>query len=241
MARSTQELRDLWTPACAAKGDVLFPAYDALDTILERHRYRPRSGVTGAYNCRKITGGTGWSLHAYGPGERYTLWTGVPVAMAVAVDINWDKNPYGPRLVTDMPREMVTEILAIKTIDGLPVWRWGGYYANNKDAMHYEVVVSPTELARGIAGVGTDEEAELGAALDAIMVQFDQQNRAIDHMKGSLAAIITALGTSAQKFDVLTALVQDLDDGGQFDAVQDSELAAAFEAAAAKLRQPGGG
>jgi hypothetical protein len=49
-----------------------------------------------------------------------------------------------------MPRAMVNAVLAVRTNQGLPVWRWGGNYTGNKDAMHYELVCSPAELAAGI-------------------------------------------------------------------------------------------
>jgi hypothetical protein len=157
MSRTTAQLRRLWAPACAGKEDVFLHAYVALDEVMHKHGYRPRAGVTGAYNCRKITGGSGYSLHAYGPGSRFVFWTKVAVTTAVAVDVNWDRNPYGPHLVTDMPRAMVDEVCAIETVDGVIVWRWGGYYETNKDAMHFEIVASPAELKRGIAGASQEE------------------------------------------------------------------------------------
>lgn len=150
MALATSTLRNLYAPACSRKGRLYLAAYHALDTVMHRHGYRPRAGVTGAYNCRKITGGTGYSLHAYGVGDIFTFWTGVRCATSLAVDINWDTNPYGPRLVTDMPRAMIDDILAIRTNSGAQVFRWGGYYRGNKDAMHFEIVCSPTDLATGI-------------------------------------------------------------------------------------------
>jgi hypothetical protein len=129
-------------------------AYQALDDVMKAWQYRPRAGVTGAASCRPITGGTGYSLHAYFDGERFAFWSGATVTMAVAVDVNWDRNPYGPRLVTDMPRGMIDAILAIRTHDGLQVWGWGGLYAGNKDAMHFELHVTPAQLARGIQPTG---------------------------------------------------------------------------------------
>lgn len=150
MTRSTSQLRAVWAPACApastrttvalnGEGRITVdrrtvPAFLALDTCLRHHNYRTRRADTGAYNCRKITGGTGYSLHAYG----------------IAADLNWQTNPYGRRLVTDMPRRMVDDILAIRTVGGHRVFRWGGDYTTNKDAMHFEVVASPAELAGGI-------------------------------------------------------------------------------------------
>jgi len=127
---------DLWTGARITVRNITVEAFRALDTVMKAWNYAPRKQVTGAFNCRKITGGTGFSLHAYG----------------IAADINWDKNPFGPRLVTDMPRGMVEAILAIRTNGGHEVFGWGGNYRRNKDAMHYEIVASPSELATGIQG-----------------------------------------------------------------------------------------
>lgn len=152
--RTTAELRRLWAPACdftrrtlalhsgatlAGLNTDVFEAFQALDAIMRTFRYVPRSNTptaweTGAYNCRKITNGSGFSLHAYG----------------IAADINARTNPFGPRLVTDMPYAMVSAVKAIRTRDGTQVFRWGGDYRTNKDAMHYEVVASPTEMRSGI-------------------------------------------------------------------------------------------
>ena len=44
------------------------------------------------------------------------------------------------------------EILAIRTKNGKQVWRWGGHYTTNRDAMHYEIVCTPADLATGIKG-----------------------------------------------------------------------------------------
>jgi hypothetical protein len=148
---STSNLRQVWAPACNAANCVTIPLYgegrvtmdrrtvaavNALNEQLRAHSYETRRNDTGAYNCRKITGGSGYSLHAYG----------------IAMDLNWQSNPYGRQLVTDMPPAMVNAIKAIRTNNGKQVWRWGGDYANNKDAMHYEVVCTPADLATGIKG-----------------------------------------------------------------------------------------
>lgn len=152
--RSTSELRKLWAPACdftkrtltlhsgatlAGLNADVFEAFQAADAIMRTFGYMPRANTataweTGAYNCRKITNGSGYSLHAYG----------------IAADINARTNPYGAKLVTDMPYAMVAAIKALKTKGGLQVFRWGGDYRRNRDAMHYEVVVSPDEISAGI-------------------------------------------------------------------------------------------
>lgn len=148
--RSTSDLRKIWGPACERKLTVVTlhsgarisvaadaaEAFRALDEVMHAFAYAPRSGDTGAFNCRPITGGTAFSLHAYG----------------IAADINWNSNPYRKdnRLVTDMPKAMVDGIKAIRTEEGAQVFRWGGDYNTVKDAMHFEIVASRTEVAAGI-------------------------------------------------------------------------------------------
>ncbi|HEV2147450.1 MAG TPA: M15 family metallopeptidase [Longimicrobiaceae bacterium] len=156
MARSTSALRQLWAPPCSGPfvtrmivpgvrvtvHQLAWEAVQALGSVLQAHRYPVRAGDTGAYNCRTITGGTGYSLHAYG----------------IAVDVNWNSNPFRrDRLVTDMPPQMIADVYRVRTRQGVPVWRWGGDWdANpntpnsNYDAMHFEIVASPQELGAGI-------------------------------------------------------------------------------------------
>lgn len=150
MVLSTAQARLAWGPHCTPAKVSTRGAYEALDACFKAYDYKPRAGVTGAQNCRPITGGTDWSLHAFAFGLIYMFWTLVRVAMALAVDVNWDKNPYGPRLVTDMPRPMIDAIYRVRTNSGAQVFRWGGYYTGNKDAMHFEIVCTPAELATGI-------------------------------------------------------------------------------------------
>lgn len=147
---TTSQIRRWWGDPCRAHSMDLTAAYQALDDAFKAHNYRPRKGVTGAYNCRRITGGTGYSLHAYNPNGFFTFWTGVRVTKALAVDVNWDTNPYGPRLVTDMPAAMIADIKAIRTRSGRQLWRWGGDYSGNKDAMHFEIIVPPEDLKGGL-------------------------------------------------------------------------------------------
>lgn len=116
-------------------------AFRALGRVFVRYGYHVRSDVTGCYNCRRITGGTTASAHAQG----------------IALDVNWDTNPYRlDHVVTDIPRELVDAALAIRTNDGAAVFRWGGDWdgrpetANsNYDAMHFEIIATPNELLAG--------------------------------------------------------------------------------------------
>jgi hypothetical protein len=148
---TTSQLRHAWSPPCddsllavvelvqgvrvQVRADTA-SAVKALGRVLEAHGYVVRAGDTGGYNCRQITAGSGHSLHAFG----------------IALDINWNTNPFRADnvLVTDMPKVMVSNILRIRTIEGLPVWGWGGNYRTVKDAMHYEIVCAPADLATGI-------------------------------------------------------------------------------------------
>lgn len=148
---STSQQRQLWAPVCTANTRAgVLDAWRALDNCLRIFNYRPRPGVTGARSCRRITGGSGYSLHAYFVDGMFTFWNGLKIGLGIAVDINWDRNPYGSRLVTDMPRDMVEAVLAIRTNNGKEVWGWGGNYSRNKDAMHFELGCSPADLATGI-------------------------------------------------------------------------------------------
>ena len=145
---TTSDLRRWWAPACSGPWRRLSlygtgvitvraqcaDAFMAIDAIMRKWNYRTERHHTGAYNCRKITGGSGYSLHAYG----------------IAADYNWQRNPYSSRLITDMPPGMVAEIEALRTNTGKVVFRWGGRYRNNKDAMHYEIFCAPQDLASGI-------------------------------------------------------------------------------------------
>lgn len=145
---TTAQLRKMWSPACTCRTTTItlhsgaritvnagcVEAFKALDVVMQSFRYAPRSRDTGAFVCRPITGGKGYSLHAYG----------------IAVDYNWNTNPYGPKLITDMPRAMVDAGKRIRTKKGVEVFRWGGDYRRNKDAMHWEVVCSPEDLRAGI-------------------------------------------------------------------------------------------
>lgn len=147
---TTQQLRDAWAPACDGSRMVTIPLGDngarvtvdrrwepairALDAVFRHFGYEVRPADTGAFVCRAITNGVLYSLHAFG----------------IAVDVNWQTNPYGPVLRTDMPPDMIRAIEAIRTVDGLQVFRWGGRYSGNKDAMHFEPQVTPAQIARGI-------------------------------------------------------------------------------------------
>ena len=148
--RSASRVRRMWQPACERKLTTFVfhggarvtvavettEAWRALDQVMQKHRYAIRNKDTGGYDCREIRLGGPMSLHAFG----------------IAVDINWNTNHLrrDDVLVTDMPRKMINDIVAIRTKRRARIFRWGGDYTTFKDAHHFEILASPTELAAGI-------------------------------------------------------------------------------------------
>ena len=134
-------------------------AWRALAAVFKAHRYQIRVEDTDSYNCREIKGGGGRSLHSFG----------------IALDVNWHTNPFkltpDDRAVkfstkatqtergndvklgdadTDMTPDLIADVRAIKTRGGKTVFEWGGDWKSRKDAMHFELDVTPTQLAAGI-------------------------------------------------------------------------------------------
>lgn len=110
-------------------------AWSALAEVMAKWCYKIWVTDTDSYNCRTVIGGTRKSLHAYG----------------IAVDVNWNTNPYKRHLVrrpvrfsgkatqaerawdvkhdladTDMLEAMIVDVRNIKTGDGSLVFTWGG-------------------------------------------------------------------------------------------------------------------
>lgn len=146
----TSQLRVAWTPACVRRHHF-DPMYRGLDAWFNEFDYKVGPG-SGAANCRDITGGNLPSLHSYfDDGGTFTFWNGfVLPLMALAVDINPSENPYGPRLITDMPRAMVDGICGLRTNSGHQLIQWGGYFGGPYDAMHYQGCCTPAQMATGI-------------------------------------------------------------------------------------------
>lgn len=171
--RRTQWLRSVWSDyECAEERMVpmrIFgrrtpvnprtpAAFAALERALRSSGYRPSS--VWNYKCRDIKGQPGRrSLHAYG----------------LALDVDPDCNPHRrgarararfSRAATQRDRcrdvragwadtsftpEQIATVEAIRTVDGLQVFAWGGRWTTSPDSMHFQINVSPRELGRGIA------------------------------------------------------------------------------------------
>jgi peptidoglycan hydrolase-like protein with peptidoglycan-binding domain len=94
----------------------------------ERDGYVYRRADTGAYNCRKIAGTSSWSWHSW----------------AIAVDENWQSNPYTSPLRTDKP-------VWLRHRWNRYGFAWGGDYTGNKDAMHFEWMGTPQDAVSATA------------------------------------------------------------------------------------------
>ena len=144
-----------WGPVCSPPladitiGEVtrkchrlVLPAFLELEKIRAKYRYPVTGADTGFYNCRRIN---------HNPANPYSAH-----AWATALDLNWLSNPAGSKLRTDMPPAMIAELMALKTMSGVYVFMWGGDWDRNPDtphtfydAMHYEVIAHPLDLATG--------------------------------------------------------------------------------------------
>jgi len=198
MAQNTAQLREAWkkfecNPVALVAIDFgpdrirIAPgseeAWRALATVLKAYHYNIRVDDTDSYCCRAIKGGTAKSLHSYG----------------IALDVNWQTNPFkltpddrdvrysskptqaerGQEVKlgvadTDMTQAMIQDVRAIRTKAGQRVFEWGGAWKDRKDAMHFELDVTPAELAAGIdwdsvkkpAVAPEDDEPDVGVLSD---------------------------------------------------------------------------
>jgi poly-gamma-glutamate synthesis protein (capsule biosynthesis protein) len=88
---------------------------------------------TSAFNCRAITGGTGWSEHAYGraidvnPVENPYVVVGSYVAPRAGYA--FDERPDAPGVIHD--GDLVVQAFAAQG------WQWGGYWDNPIDYQHF--------------------------------------------------------------------------------------------------------
>ena len=198
------------------------PIWLALGAIMLAYNYFVPSSYTGSYNCRPITGGGGWSGHAW----------------PVAIDINAKTNPYirtpSRRTIkwgveTDMPAAMVKEIELI-TANGVRAFGWGGRWRSIKDAMHYQIRVTMAEIAmvvyapRGFYDGGGHAPGDGEMSLS----KGDQGNAVTKHQQGLIAWNPDALPESGADGDFGNETVEwvknyqraaDLDQTGIIDGV----------------------
>jgi hypothetical protein len=196
----TQQVRDAWAADAGRKdrmvvigvfqtktevNRLIADAVRALARALESTGYAARR--VGGYYDRTIHGTTRRSLHAYG----------------LAVDIDAAHNPHrrgqpGParfsppgadqaarradvaagRADTSFTPEQIAAVHAIRTADGHRVFYWAGGWRTSPDAMHFQIDVTPEELARGLAESGATREAYDEAGFDE--AGYDQLDEAFE-------------------------------------------------------------
>ncbi len=109
------------------------PIFQYLVNELHKPGYRvsgaPPLSSSGGYNKRFIAGTTTWSNHSWG----------------LAVDINAATNPYSYTLKSDF---VPAKVKPLADFLGL---RWGYYYKNKKDPMHFEFLGSRSDAAAIVA------------------------------------------------------------------------------------------
>jgi hypothetical protein len=223
-------------------------AFHALASVLLFHGYEIRVGDTDSYNCRAIKGGIGKSLHSYG----------------IAVDVDWDTNPFketpNKRAVkfsdkatqedraqdvklgiadTDMTQAMIDDVLAIKTNNKKTAFRWGGDWNDRKDAMHFEMDVTPADLETGIDW-STVKQLRPAKAVEGTVAAV----KAVDDAGNAAPQGTSQLATGARG-DAVRTLQQNLATRGlpvgTIDGIYGSQTEAAVRAfqAAQGLRQTG--
>ena len=124
---------------------LAIPAFEVFERIRAVHDYKLTGNDTGFFSCRHMRHDPKlpWSVHAW----------------AMALDINWLENPAGSKLTTDIPPAMIDDLYEVYTNSGAYVFRWGadwdrdgdsGDQGSYIDAMHWECVANPKDLATGI-------------------------------------------------------------------------------------------
>ncbi|MFG1934406.1 M15 family metallopeptidase [Mycobacterium sp. NPDC048908] len=135
-------------------------AWRVFERVLVAAGYQPHRAWV--YNCRQIAGQHTRSLHAYGlaididhDGPTCNVNRPTPDGRAVRFSTAGTKEERCHDVRrgaadTSFTAEQIAAIEAIHTVDGHQVFTWGGRWRLTKDTMHFQVNVTPTELARGI-------------------------------------------------------------------------------------------
>lgn len=181
------------------------PAWEALEQVRKEFGYTPTGTDTGFYNCRHMRHDPKlpWSAHAW----------------ATALDWNWLQNPAGSKLVTDMPKSMIRKLQSLQTNSGAWVFMWGGDWDRDPatshsyyDAMHWEVIAHPLDLATGIKSI------DLPGGTNDMLTQGDR------------SGAVKALQTHLNDWQPAFKLVEDgIFGAGTAAAVRDYQSAAGLE------------
>jgi len=110
-------------------------AWKAAEVALVASGYPPAK-IVGSYNCRRIAGSTGYSLHSY------------RVALDIDPALNFRERVlhWGRHKLT---RAQANSLEAIRTINGKQVF-YAGWRFRHHDPMHFQLCCSPADIMTGI-------------------------------------------------------------------------------------------
>lgn len=132
------------------------PFFVALHEIFADYDWSPDPDTTGGWICRDNVSVKGKkSLHAFG----------------IAADYEWDKNHFirsmAPPNHSNINLEMLVDIeTKIRTTEDKFVFRWGGNFKDKKSPMHFEIVLGPDDLAKGIKDYKLSDSARRLLGID---------------------------------------------------------------------------
>ncbi|SNY78034.1 D-alanyl-D-alanine carboxypeptidase [Nocardia amikacinitolerans] len=181
LVRTTQELRTAWRDyACAEERMVPLRLFGRWETLVNPATVKAWRALEQAlvatgynvhrawvYNCRNIAGQTTRSLHAYGlaididhtaPGCNVNRATPDKRLVRFSAETTKEgrcRDVAEGRADTSFTPDQVAAVEAIRTVDDNQVFTWGGRWRTTKDTMHFQINVTPEELARGLRSVAT--------------------------------------------------------------------------------------
>lgn len=113
----------------------IIEACSALERCLQAWRYVTHADECGGFNCRAKTGDPN-SISNHGRG--------------IAIDLNSRTNPYGPKVITDMPLAMVQAACGVRTNSGQQVWNNGRFWSGNKDCFTGDTMIVTADGPRAV-------------------------------------------------------------------------------------------
>ena len=138
------------------------------------------------YVCRNIAGQKAASLHAYGlaididhAGPRCNVNNPTPDRRKVrfstaATKLERCRDVQRGVADTAFTPEQVAAVEAIRTVDGYQVFAWGGRWPTTKDTMHFQINVTPQELARGVAPETVGNATSVAESDESVAFELEQ-------------------------------------------------------------------
>lgn len=126
--RSKQQRVEVGDVAVLVRKEIASLIKTLMTVTEQRYRYPIKDGQTWGFACRAIRGTNTASNHSWG----------------LAVDINSLANPMQSTFQSDIPPNVVRMWEACG-------FYWGGRYPNRPDAMHFEYIGRPSDVARHTA------------------------------------------------------------------------------------------